>query len=131
MRDINSLIVHCSATPPSMDIGAKEIKKWHVDGNKWSDIGYHYVIRRSGMIEPGRPISKPGAHAKGYNGDSIGVCLVGGVDSLGQSEFNYTFNQMAALRTVIEAWKGKQVFGHRDLDSSKDCPCFDVSALFG
>ena len=53
-RDINTVVVHCAATKPSMDIGAKEIRRWHVDGNGWADIGYHYVIRRSGCIDSGR-----------------------------------------------------------------------------
>ena len=42
------LVVHCSATKPSMDIGLREIKRWHVDDNGWRDVGYHYIIRRNG-----------------------------------------------------------------------------------
>ena len=64
MRDINLLVVHCSATQAGLDVGAAEIRKWHV-GQGWKDIGYHYVIRRSGAIEPGRPESEVGAHAQG------------------------------------------------------------------
>ena len=43
------IVVHCAATKPSMDIGASEIKKWHVDDNGWDDIGYHYIIKRGGL----------------------------------------------------------------------------------
>ncbi len=50
---INLIVVHCAATPPSMNIGAAEIRKWHTDKG-WSDIGYHYVIRRDGTQEEGR-----------------------------------------------------------------------------
>ena len=45
------IVIHCASTPASMDIGVKEIKKWHVEDNKWDDIGYHYVIRRDGTLE--------------------------------------------------------------------------------
>lgn len=55
MRIINEIILQCSATPASMDIGAKGIWDWHVNGNHWRDIGYHWVIRRDGTVEKGRP----------------------------------------------------------------------------
>ena len=71
MRDINLIVIHCSATPPDQKIGAEEIRDWHVNGNKWSDIGYHYVIRRNGVIDVGRDVSVAGAHAKGYNHGAI------------------------------------------------------------
>ena len=57
MRNINRIILHCSATPEGRYTSANEIRKWHVNGNGWSDIGYHYVIRIDGTIEKGRPIS--------------------------------------------------------------------------
>lgn len=134
MRKITEIIVHCSATPPTMDIGVEEIRKWHTEGNGWSDIGYHDVIKRDGTIEPGRPIETPGAHARNHNQNSIGVCLVGGVDKKGKAVFNFTRHQMASLRVYMHQRKNqfpKAVFkGHNDV-SSKDCPCFDVGAYFG
>lgn len=78
MREINLIVVHCTYSRPSMDIGVEEIRKWHVEGNSWTDIGYHYVIRRDGTIEDGRPIERPGAHVKGHNSNSIGIAWVGG-----------------------------------------------------
>jgi len=54
-RFVDTLIIHCAATPPSMDIGAKEIDRWHKEQG-WSEIGYHFVIRRDGTIEKGRPL---------------------------------------------------------------------------
>ena len=78
MRKINEIILHCSATPASMDIGAKEIRDWHVNGNHWRDIGYHWVIRRDGTVEKGRPEYQVGAHCLNHNANSIGVCMVGG-----------------------------------------------------
>ena len=65
MRKINLIVIHCSDTYARMDIGVNEIRQWHLQRG-FNDIGYHYVIRRDGAIEQGRPIEKPGAHAAGY-----------------------------------------------------------------
>ena len=131
-RAISRLVVHCSATRPSMDVGAKEIREWHVEGNGWKDIGYHFVIRRNGSIELGRPIEEAGSHAKGYNSDSIGVCLIGGVDQEDYriAENNFTEKQFQSLIEIIvktrKAIPHIMVMGHKDLDPKKACPSFDV-----
>lgn len=129
MREINHLVVHCSYTPPSMDIGADEVRQWHKDKG-WRDIGYHYVIRRNGSVEKGRPEDEVGAHAKGYNLDSIGICLIGGKKSGEEkAEFNFTMKQLMALDHLIKIklkdYPGSMVSGHNQL-SSKSCPCFNV-----
>lgn len=133
MRRIDTLIIHCSYTPPSMDIGAAEIRGWHVDDNKWSDIGYHYVIRRDGSIDLGRPLARPGAHVEGHNKYSIGVCLVGGVDKggpTGKPEDNFTPMQKATLLVLLyqlrNLFPDTRICGHRDLQPKKACPSFDV-----
>ena len=69
MREINSIVVHCSATPPSSDIVVNEIREWHVKEKNWSDVGYHFVVKRDGTIEDGRPVKRPGAHVKNHNFD--------------------------------------------------------------
>jgi N-acetylmuramoyl-L-alanine amidase len=139
-RVISQIIVHCAYTPPSMDIGAKEIRAWHVDGNGWLDIGYHYVIRRGGQVEPGRDldgdgdvIEEVGAHARGFNANSIGICLVGGkAEGADRPDCNFTTAQWDALdklvRTLTQRFSGVAVIGHRDVDPNKDCPTFDVKA---
>lgn len=134
MRPINRIIVHCSYTPPSMDIGADEIRTWHVRDNGWKDIGYHYVIRRDGSIEKGRPVSVAGAHAAGHNHDSIGVCLVGGKkEGANQPDSNFTLKQWSELDFLLKAIRlvhGEiPVFGHRDFDSGKTCPTFNALTL--
>jgi N-acetyl-anhydromuramyl-L-alanine amidase AmpD len=133
MRNIERIIVHCSATKPSMDIGAKQIRRWHLD-RRWSDIGYHYVIRRDGTLEGGRPLWRAGAHAVGHNHDSIGVCLVGGVDERGRADANFTIMQYNTLlrfiKTHSKKHRIKDILGHRDLpDVKKSCPCFDVRSF--
>jgi hypothetical protein len=58
MRDINSIIIHCSATQG--DVSIETIRKWHVEERGFRDVGYHYVIRTNGTIEVGRPLSEAG-----------------------------------------------------------------------
>lgn len=128
------IVVHCSATPPEMNIGAATIRRWHLDRG-WLDIGYHFVIRRNGTIEPGRPMDAVGAHVRGHNYRSIGVCLVGGVTKDEQEPANnFTEDQMHALVDIIRvlrwAYPKAKIIGHRDLDSSKACPSFDAKATF-
>ena len=118
---------------PTQDIGASEIDEWHRDRG-WTQIGYHYVIRRSGEVENGRDESQIGAHAAGYNADSIGICLVGGIGSDGEPESNFTFHQYAALATMLTTlqhrYPNTAICGHRDLPGvKKDCPCFDVQSF--
>lgn len=132
MRDINTIIIHCSATPAPMDIGVEEIREWHVEKG-WSDIGYHYVIRRNGTLEAGRPLELQGSHVYGENSDSIGICLVGGTTASGDALFNFTSNQMLCLMNVVQnlsSTYSAKVAGHRDFNSKKECPCFDVKQFF-
>lgn len=133
MRSIDKIVIHCSATPPSMDIGAVAIDEWHRIENRWSGIGYHKVIRRNGAVEQGRDLERVGAHAKGHNSHSIGICMVGGVNSEGKAENNFTLHQFSALLDELIAltadYPDAVIVGHRDLPGvRKSCPCFDVSA---
>lgn len=128
------LIVHCAATPPDMDIGAAEIRRWHTENNGWRDIGYHLVIRRSGSLEVGRQLDDTGAHTAGMNSRSVGICLIGGVDDKGQPADNFTAAQRvtldAALRMLVKAYPGAVVRGHRDF-ANKACPSFDAMEWAG
>lgn len=135
VNKINKIIIHCSYTKSSMDIGAKEIKDWHVNDNGWSDIGYHYIIRRDGKIEKGRPDNIPGAHARGHNNDSIGICLVGGMGMDEKADCNFVRAQWMSLETLVSNLKKDHdqatIYGHRDLDDDKECPCFDAKSWWG
>lgn len=130
-EDVKLIVIHCSATKPSQDIGVREINDWH-QKQGWLKVGYHYVIRRDGIVEVGRHHEEPGAHASGVNQKSIGVCLVGGLDVAGQPENNFTPEQFAALKQVVIGLRQSfpnvtQVIGHRDVFGvKKACPCFDV-----
>ena len=136
-----NLIIHCSDTFASMDIGPKEIRRWHVEERGWLDIGYNWVIDRQGVLHIGRDLDgdgsvddEVGAHAFGYNGNSVGVCMVGGRGYDGEPENNFTKKQFKAL-DVLVAWyelryPGIRVMGHNEV-SSKACPSFDVQERYG
>lgn len=133
MRKIDLIIVHCSATTSRMDWGVNEIRDLHVKQNGWADIGYHLVIRRDGTVEDGRPISKAGAHAVGYNAKSVGVCMIGGVEKdRGRlvAVNNFTEAQWVSLKTVLtnllREFPDSSVIGHRDVQPMKECPSFSV-----
>lgn len=141
MRTISEIIVHTTATRrdwmatrPIAD-KVQEIRRWHVDGNGWSDIGYHYVIDRNGAIGAGRPLERVGAHVKGRNRQSIGIALVGGHGGSETDTFtdHYTEAQDAALRGLIGELKSRfgdlAVTGHNQY-SAKACPCFYVPTWF-
>lgn len=132
-KSTDFIVVHCAATPPDMDIGVKEIDRWH-RARGWLKCGYHYVITRDGTLQHGRKADEPGAHVRGYNDRSVGICLVGGTTSTGQPRFNFTPEQMQALTNLIESLRGvypeAKIVGHHDLDSGKECPCFNVQEWF-
>lgn len=119
---IDYLVVHCADTSDDKDYAAEDIHAWH-KANGWDGIGYHAVILRDGAIHPGRPDYWLGAHVKGHNSKSLGVCLIG------RSQFPKA--QINALAVWLEEKLGMYpdagVVGHRDFDSGKTCPNFDVA----
>lgn len=130
-REVTNLIViHCAATKPSMDIGLREIRQWHVQQG-WLDVGYHYIIRRDGTVETGRPHDVVGSHVKGHNFESLGICMVGGIDDAGKPLNNFADAQWVALEGLVSEvsvlYPNARICGHRDLDSGKACPSFDVA----
>lgn len=140
-------VVHCSATPPSMEVDSEWIDQVHREKGYNKGCGYHVVITREGRIEaepfddPCRAIGAPGAHVgncgPGWNTRSFGVCLVGGVNTKRKPADNFTVRQFELLRDVyldfFNAHPTQQVWtgGHRDLIAKTDapkkkaCPSFD------
>jgi len=103
MNSIQYLVVHCADTPDDRDIDAAEIHRWHTEERKWSGIGYHAVIKRDGTIENGRPIYWAGAHAKGHNSHSLGVCLIGRI--------SFTPAQYTSLSGLLKKWNSELYLG--------------------
>ena len=126
------IVVHCAATKPSMDIGYKEIRKWHVEDNGWDDVGYHYIIKRDGTVEVARAEAFQGAHAPAVNSKSIAICLVGGMAEDGDAENNFTLEQFLSLKDLIKKIKMTnpnivEVVGHCDVQENKpNCPGFNL-----
>jgi len=133
MRAIEKIIIHCSATPEGRDVTVETITDWHL-ARGWSDIGYHFVIHLNGEIKEGRPLHRAGAHTKGHNKGSIGICYIGGVDGNMKAKDTRTPAQDAALVNLIQALQKDYplatIHGHNEF-SSKACPSFNVQQEYG
>lgn len=135
MRKITTIVVHCSDVGPGQRSSAADIDDWHKqrvtkDGTHWKGIGYHFVVRRDGSIENGRPIEEVGAHVVGHNRHSIGICYEGGKDWNGVNTDTRTPEQVKVLRRLVEEmhrlFPNALIVGHHDLNPGKKCPCFDA-----
>ena len=126
----DTIVIHCSATPATMDIGVEKIREWHVDENHWDDVGYHHIITRDGTIEPARPEEMQGAHAPAANYRSVAICMIGGSNSNGDWENNFLDPQWVTLKALllnlIEKYEIKKIIGHYQVDDKKECPSFKV-----
>lgn len=128
MRTITLIIVHCSAVRPDQTSSAAQIDTWHRKDNHWKlGIGYHYVVRRDGEIESGRPEWMVYAHCLNHNAHSIGVCYEGGLDIRGQPADTRTEAQKKSLRWLLRqlrrSYPRAMIVGHHDLNPQKSCPC--------
>ena len=133
MTKVTHIVVHYSATYADQDLTVKDIDKMHRDRG-WQMVGYHYVIRRDGTIERGRPESMVGAHVGNQNTGKLGICCIGGLERAtgpNKGVDNRTPQQVESLikliRDVLKRHPGAQVVGHRDLAPTQ-CPGFDVPA---
>ena len=129
MRQIDEIIIHCSATEAGSDYGAADIDRWHRQRG-FRCIGYHYVVRIDGTVEKGRGDDEVGAHCKGHNRHSLGVCYIGGLRD-GHPADTRTPAQRQALTQLLKALTTRHpnahIHGHRDF-APKACPCFDAAA---
>lgn len=133
MRTINKVILHCSDTIEGAHINVDTIRQWH-EARGWDDIGYHYVIYLDGTIHKGRDLDIVGAHCRGNNKDSIGVCYIGGRSA----KENKPADTMTAEQELgwLQLWYAlKTLFGNIKLHghnefSEKACPSFDVQEKY-
>lgn len=132
MTKITHIVIHYSATYEDQNLTVKDIDKMHRDRG-WAGVGYHWVIRRDGVIERGRPEAQVGAHVGGQNTGKIGICCIGGLNRAtgpNKGVDNRTPSQIQSLTTLIreclERYPGAKVVGHRDLAATQ-CPGFDVA----
>jgi len=139
MRHINKIILHCSATCEGKHYDVDEIRRWHVEGRGWRDIGYHYVVYLDGTVHEGRPVEQTGAHVKGLNKNSIGICYIGGVSNIKDKRGKFpakdtrTPEQKEALdrfiNELMEKYPDATLHGHNEF-SAKACPSFDVQVEY-
>jgi N-acetyl-anhydromuramyl-L-alanine amidase AmpD len=134
MRRITLIVIHCSAVKPDQQSSAAQIDSWHRQRGFHLGIGYHYVIRRDGTLEMGRPEYMVGAHCKNHNQHSIGVCYEGGLDIRGDPADTRTEAQKRTMRQLVDELRQRYpkaiVVGHHNLNPLKACPCFDAIKEF-
>ena len=121
------VVIHCSAVKPDQMSSVAQIDSWHRERGFKFGVGYHYVVRRDGSIEAGRPEWMVGAHCVNHNKYSIGVCYEGGLDARGQPADTRTAAQKATLRRLLtdlhRRYPRAVIVGHHDLNPQKECPC--------
>ena len=133
MRTITLIIIHCSAVKPWQESGVREIDRWH-RAKGWKSCGYHYVVRRDGTVELGRPMEEVGAHCLNRNRHSIGICYEGGLDAEGRPADTRTEAQKKALRELLQQLHAQFpraiIAGHNVFNPMKACPCFNAAAEY-
>ena len=133
MRRIDLIVVHCSATRCDQRYSVRQLIRDHAD--RFGFTGYHYYVTRTGMVYQTRHEQLVGAHARGYNEHSLGVCYEGGIDAGGKPDDTRTARQKQALLRLLKRLKAAhpeaEIKGHRDLpDVHKDCPCFNAAVEY-
>jgi len=131
MRKIDKIIIHCADTPDGKHFDSGDIRDWHLERG-FSDIGYHYVILLDGTIEIGRDLKRSGAHVRGHNLNSIGICYIGGKNKeFTESEDTRTEEQKESfiflLNTLVRIFPNSEILGHyQATNTAKKCPSFDA-----
>lgn len=129
MRTIDDIIIHCSATPEGRAHTVDDLRRWHKEQG-FADVGYHYIVYLDGSVHPGRSLERMGAHCKGHNAHSVGICYIGGMTAdLLHAKDTRTPEQRTALSALVTLLRlrfpGAALHGHRDY-AAKACPSFDV-----
>lgn len=127
-REVDKIIIHCTATPENRQVTVEDVTKWHkVRGFK--TIGYHYIIGINGEIWEGRPLEEEGAHCKGHNKNSIGIAYVGGLDNQKNPKDTRNDKQKNAMYTLVAELLNKypkaKLHCHNEF-ANKACPSFKI-----
>lgn len=134
MREINYIVLHCTATAQNTSV--ESIQRYWKEYLGWKSPGYHFVVKANGSLINLHPIEKISNGVAGYNKDSIHISYIGGIDRDGKPVDNRTDSQKKAMYELVKMLKGKfpkaEIKGHRDFltpgtSKWKDCPSFDVS----
>jgi N-acetylmuramoyl-L-alanine amidase len=142
----HTAVMHVSATKMSQNFTIEDCRNSHLRRG-FNEIGYHYYINKEGETSVGRDLSKDGAHVRGFNKGTIGICTEGGIGENGKPKDTMNDMQKTACTGLLQALKKgnpkMQVKGHRDyspdlnkngkVDSNerlKECPCYDAMEKF-
>jgi len=131
VRKIDKIILHCTDST-LIDQNAAMIRDWHINGNGWSDIGYHYFITFHGLIEVGRPLDIVGAHCpeQGINHTSIGICLAGKyLNDFTEPQFTSLYLLLSLLRRLSQVSVNSTLHGHKEFNPDKSCPVFNTNSF--
>lgn len=139
---IDTIVVHCTATPPRREVSVRELDGWHkaqrfepyVDPKgRVIYAGYHILVHLDGSYERIRPDAHRGQHCRedNMNNRGIGICYVGGVDNNNQPCDTRTEAQKRTLLTLMRTMRARypkaRIIGHHDVPGvRKACPCFDA-----
>lgn len=143
---VKYIVIHCSATRSNTSYPGWQLDLDH-RARGFSQAGYHFYVRRSGEIERLRSLTRPGAHVRGYNRCSIGVCYEGGLDEAAHIADTRTEEQRRSLERLLKglcrAYPLAVIVGHRDLSPDlngdgliepsewvKACPSFDARQAY-
>jgi hypothetical protein len=121
-KETKKIIVHCSDSDHAHHNNIEAIRHWHKNENKWVDIGYHFVILQDGTIKHGRPLNKIGAHCRGQNHNSVGICLTGKT-KFSKEQFKSLTDLCMAMRLI---YGYLPTLPHNFYDENKTCPNFNL-----
>ena len=120
------IIVHCSDSDIDAHDNIDTLRRWHIARN-FSDVGYHFFIRKNSTLEIGRPLTEWGAHTRGENHDSIGICLSGRKD-FQEEQFN-TLHKLLKTIFYLTNLNIDNVYPHSHFSQIKTCPNFDFECF--
>jgi len=127
-REIRDIVIHASMTGDE-DVTLKDLDRKHRQAG-WNGCGYHFVLGRKGTVEVGRPIDRAGAHTKGFDKYSIGICMIGGDPAENFTKLQW-LNLEILVSGLVRQFPNAKVMGHRDcprVTPNTVCPTFDVAA---
>lgn len=130
LTDITIIVLHCSDSDYCYHDNIETIREWHMKEQGFEDVGYHFVILKSGRIELGRAINVVGAHVKGQNWGSIGICLTG-AQEFSEAQFKSAALLIETLALILPNLKKQYgVLPHRFFNKNKTCPNYQLKEVF-